>query len=76
MAGSSYIKLTKEIAHPRKGLINIGNIYNEYFKWFLTRYLSPQIMTKQELKNQTKTFKETQFQKHKISSKNWIHSQN
>ena len=42
MAGSSYIKLPKELDHSRKTLINIGNIYdNEHFKWFLTRYLSP-----------------------------------
>ena len=26
LAGSSYIKLPKELEHPRKGLINIQNI--------------------------------------------------
>ena len=33
LAGSSYIKLSKELDHPRKGLINIKNIdNNECFK--------------------------------------------
>ena len=33
LAGSSYIKLPKELDHPRKGLINIQNIDdNECFK--------------------------------------------
>ena len=32
--GSSYIKLPKELDHPRKGLINIQNTdSNEFFKW-------------------------------------------
>ena len=35
-AGSSYIKLHKELDHPRKGLINIQNIDdNECFKLIL-----------------------------------------
>ena len=43
LAGSSYIKLsTKELDHPRKGLINIQNTDdNECFKWCLIRYLNP-----------------------------------
>ena len=42
LAGSSYIRLPKELDHPRKGLINIRNIYdNECFKWSLVRYLNP-----------------------------------
>ena len=33
LAGSSYIKLPKELDHPRKGLINIQNVYdNKGFK--------------------------------------------
>ena len=50
LAGSSYIKLPKELDYPRKGLINIENIEDyddddddvdddEYFKWCLARYL-------------------------------------
>ena len=38
-AVSSYIKLLKELDHPRKGLINIDD--NECFKWCLVRYLNP-----------------------------------
>ena len=42
LAGSSYIKLPKELDHPRKGLINIQNTDdNEYLKWCLVRYLNP-----------------------------------
>ena len=41
-SGSSYIKLPKELDHPRKGLINIRNINdNESFKWSLIRYMNP-----------------------------------
>ena len=42
LAGSSYIKLPKELNHSRKGLINIQNIDdNDCFKWCLVRYLNP-----------------------------------
>ena len=42
LAGSSYIKLPKELNHPRKGLISIQNIDdNECFKWCLIRYINP-----------------------------------
>ena len=42
LAGSSYIKLQKELDHPRKELSNIQNIdNNECFKWSLVRYLNP-----------------------------------
>ena len=42
MAGSSYIKLPKELDHPRKGLIDIQNTDdNECFKWSIIRYLNP-----------------------------------
>ena len=38
LAGSSYIKLPKELNHPRKVLINIQDIDdNECFKWCLVR---------------------------------------
>ena len=37
--GNSYIKLPKELNHPRKGLINIQNIDdNECFEWNIVRY--------------------------------------
>ena len=42
LAGSSYIKLPKELDHPRERLINIQNIDdNECFIWCLFRYLHP-----------------------------------
>ena len=42
LAGSSSIKLPKELHHPRKGLINIENTdNNECLKWCLIRYLNP-----------------------------------
>ena len=42
LAGSSYIKLPKELNHPRKGLINIDNMnHNECFKWCIVRYSHP-----------------------------------
>ena len=38
LPGSSYIKLPKELDHPRKGLINVQNIDdNECFKWCLVK---------------------------------------
>ena len=41
LAESSYIKLPKELDHPRKGLINIQNTYhNKCFKSYLIRYLN------------------------------------
>ena len=41
LAGSSYIKLPKELDHPRKRLINIRNIDdNECFNWCIVRYLN------------------------------------
>ena len=42
LAGSSYIKLPKDLDHSRKGLINIqNNNENECVKWCLVRYLNP-----------------------------------
>ena len=42
LARSIYIKLPKELNHPRKGLIDIENIdNNECFKWRIVRYLNP-----------------------------------
>ena len=42
LAGSSYIKLPKELDHPRKAFINVQNTDdNGCFKWCLVRYLNP-----------------------------------
>ena len=41
LAGSSYIKLPKELDHPRRSLINVENTDdNECLKWCLVRYLT------------------------------------
>ena len=49
LAGSSYIKLSKESEYPRKVLINIqNNDDNECFKWGLVRYLNPTFIIQQE----------------------------
>ena len=41
LAGNSYIKLPKELDHPRKVLINVQDIdHNECFKWFLVKYVN------------------------------------
>ena len=38
LPGSSYIKLPKELDHPRKGLINVQNINDiECFEWCLVK---------------------------------------
>ena len=42
LAENSYIKLPKELDHPRTGSINVQNIDdNECFKWSLVKYLYP-----------------------------------
>ena len=52
LAGTSYIRLPKELDHPRKELINIQSIDdNECFKWSIAKYLNlanhhPPIITK------------------------------
>ena len=47
LAVSSYIKLPKELDHPRKGLNNIQNIVdNECFKLCIVKHLNYQRITK------------------------------
>ena len=38
--GSTYIKLSNELKHPMKGLINIQNNDNKCFMWFHVRHLN------------------------------------
>ena len=40
VSGSTYIKLTVELRHPLKGLINIQNNDNKYFLWCHVRHLN------------------------------------
>ena len=60
LAGSSYIKLPKELNYPRKGLINIQNVDdNEYFKWWLVRYLNPADHNSRRISKPDKDFAKT-----------------
>ena len=55
LAGSSYMKIPKELGHPRKGFINIQNIdNNDCFKWCLVRYLKSADVRQQESQTLTK----------------------
>ena len=72
LAGSSYIKLPKELDHPRKGLINIQNTNNnERFKRCLARYLNSTDHHLARITRADKTFaKRLDFYRHKNSRKN------
>ena len=67
--GSSYIRLPKELDHPRKGLINIQNTDdNGCFKWRLVRYLNPADRNPARIKKADKYFARKLDFKDKISS--------
>ena len=82
LAGSSYIKLPKELEHPRKGLINVQNIDdNQCFKLSIVRYLNPRDHNPRRITKVDKDFakkldfKDIQFpvkirNTHKIEKKN------
>ena len=80
LVGSSYIKLTKELDHPRKGLLNVQNTDdNECIKWCLVRYLNPANHNPKADKDFTKglDFKDMKFwakirDTHKIEENNSI----
>ena len=84
LVGSSYMKLSKELDHSKKGLINIQNIDdNECFKWCLVRYLNPTDRNPGRITEADKDFaKKLDFQDikvkvtsiHKIEKKNSISS--
>ena len=78
LAGSSYIKLLKELDHPRKGLINIQNTDdNEWFKWSLVKYLNPTDHHSARITKAEKDFAwRLDFKKHKNPIKNERNSQN
>ena len=42
LKGPSYIELPPELRNPAKGLINLQNKDNEYFRWCHIRHLNPQ----------------------------------
>ena len=57
LAGSSYIKLPKELDDPRKELLNIQNIDdNECFKWCSVTYLNPADDTPRRITKADKEF--------------------
>ena len=71
LAGSSYIKLPKELQHPRKGSIDIQNTdNNECFKWCLVRYLNPADHNPRRITKADKDFIKRLDFKDKISSQN------
>ena len=71
LAGSSYIKLPKELDHPRKWLINIQNIDdNECFKWSLVWYLNPANHHPAGVTKADKDFAKTLDSKDKFSHQN------
>ena len=72
-AGSSYIKLPKELHHLRIGSISIQNIHdNECFKWCLVRYLHPAEYNPRKIPKADKCFtKELDFKDIKTSSQSW-----
>ena len=41
LRGTSYLPLPKELGNSPKGLINIKNSDNEFFRWFHIRHLNP-----------------------------------
>ena len=58
MGGSSYIKLPRQLEHPRKGLISIRNIDDdECFKWCLVRYFHPAYHNPRKITKADKDFK-------------------
>ena len=54
--GSSYIKLPSELNNPKKGLINLKNNDNEYFRWCHIRCLNPQNKEPQRIKKSDKEY--------------------
>ena len=75
-AGSSYIKLTKELDQPRKGQINIQNTNDtESIKWCLVRYLNPADHHPARITKADKDFAKKFDSKDKIPSENQRHSQ-
>ena len=58
LAGSSYLKLPKELNHPRKGLIDIQNIDdNKCFEWCLFKYLNPEDQNSRRITKSDKDFR-------------------
>ena len=52
--GSSYIELPTELRNPKKGLINIKNKDDEFFRWCHIRHLNPQTEHPERIKKEDK----------------------
>ena len=52
--GSSYIELPTDLRNTKKGLINIKNEDNEYFRWCHIRHLNPKEKNPQRIKKEDK----------------------
>ena len=52
--GSSYIELPTELRNPKKGLTNIKNKDDEYFRWCHIRHLNSQEKNPQRIKKEDK----------------------
>ena len=52
--GSSYIELPTDLRNTKKGLINIKNENNEFFRWCHIRHLNPQEKNPQRIKKDYK----------------------
>ena len=73
LAGSISIKLPKELDHPKKGLINNHNFYNQTFKWgLILRIGKVDRMFERKLGFKDKTFPVKIRDIHKIEKKNCI----
>ena len=77
LAGSSCIKLPKELDHPRKGLIIIQNIDDdddddddECCKWRLVRYLHPEDHIAGRIRKAYKDFSKNLILKTQVSHQN------
>ena len=68
LAGSSYIKLTKEIEHPGKWLINVQNFDNkECFRWCLVRYLSSTDQNPRRIAKEVKMYQNNVVKKNMLT---------
>ena len=77
LPGSSYIKLPKQLHHPRKGLISIQNIDgNECFKRGIVRPLNPANHHPARIIKAYKDFAKKLKFKNKIFIQNYRHSPN
>ena len=59
--GSSYIELPTELRNSKKGLINMKNKDEEYFRWCHIRHLNPQTKYPERIKKEDKMINELNY---------------